>query len=386
MARSGVLFSLVVVTAVGSGCSLVLGDDGLSGGGGAAGDGGAVLPPPTLVDCRDPNHSGDFTCRTIDALQPGSVGEGPAPSWLTPTGIRQLQAVAGVIRNGELFLAVKSSSQLGEGGILGVSLATGARRLVSGTLKTTSGTLTQGSGDNFANLSGVGFGGGLFAHIWPEWQGFTGFILDIDAATGNHTTRAIGDKCESALPQPLNKEDWIPPAVAPDSTVYLAAANLQGEHLVRVLGDDCELLTTLALPSALGALRWQAGKLWMSNDAGSVLAALDLQTGKTTTVSQTDPPVPGMEPVTLGTHDIAVSGNAVWTVGSLFEGGFHLVEVNTATGARTLHDQSVGPARTEPQSRELVFAHPSLAAVVVVVDGAVVIYDPATDNSNVLSF
>lgn len=386
MARGFLLLPGALLVA--QGCSLVLGDGGLSGGGAPLDgglEGGFSRPPPSLVDCRDPNHSGDFACRTIETLEPGSVGQGPAPIWVQ-NSIRKLQVVGGAIHAGELFLAVRSSENLGQGGVLGVDLATGARRLVSGTLLTTEGSLTQGTGDNFAELAGVGFGGGLFAHIWPEWGGFTGFIYDIDAHSGDHTTRTIGDKCESALPQPLSKEGWIFPAVAPDTTVYLAAVNLQGEHIVRVLGDECDLFATLTLPGSLQSMRWQNGQLWLVDNAGSTLQSMDLSTGKTTAVSQTTPAVPGLEPITLGNQSVAVDGNTAWTVGSAFEGGFHLVEVNVATGERKLHAEDVGPARTSAYFPKHVFVHPTLAAVIVVMDGAVILYDPATDESNVLSY
>jgi hypothetical protein len=60
--------------------------------------------------------------------------------------------------------------------------------------------------------------------------------------------------------------------------------------------------------------------------------------------------------------------------------------VDRATGARKAHAVDIGPLLTQPVSPPRVWMHPTLAALILVFDGAVVLYDPATDRAVTLSY
>ncbi|MEZ4222270.1 MAG: hypothetical protein R3B13_15140 [Polyangiaceae bacterium] len=367
-------------------CSVLI-DSGQSAGGG--GDGGLAnsLPPPDLVDCGDPTHSTEDPCRTIDTLQPGAVGSGLALAWRSEFGDPRLDVVGGAVHGGELYLAVRRNDPTGEGGIMAVDVESGARRLVSGQLSVMGGTMAGvGSGNGFQGLSGVGVssGGNVFALLLPEFTGFSGFMLDI-GADGNRTTRSIGTDCAATLPSDLVIQDSSLPALLPDSSFYLVAQNIQSEWLVRINGEQCELLDTIPLQAAVESMAWSAGEVWMVDVYGSSLLAYDTVSGKSRLVAAPTSGSPGLEENPIGSGGLAV-GNVVFGAGGEIFNRFRLVEVNRATGSRRVLPSEVGPARSVPKTRQLVFLHPTRAALLLVIDGAVVVYDPKSGNNNVLSY
>jgi hypothetical protein len=387
-----VLGALGALGANAGGCSLFLGDDGLSGGG-AVGDGGveggSSLPPPQLVDCADPATNSDIRCRTIDSLQPGSVGGGPLIDWFDGYGNLRLEVVGGALRGTELLLGLRRDDPTGEGGVLGVSLQTGERRLISGSLRRPDGQFWQtGTGNGFQDLAGlsVGASGQISLLLNPPFGGFSGFIMDVSEPSGDRTTRSVGQTCSQLLPDTLFPNPGSYPALAPDTTAYFAAQNIQGGWLVRVLGEQCELVGQLPLPSSAEGMAWHAGKLWMVDQLGSTLASLDTTSGQIDVVSASTSPSPGLEERPIGSAHVAVAPDGVYGVGGELINDFRLVHVDPISGARTVLPDNLGPARTVVKTRQLVWAHPTQAALVLVIDGAVVIYDPKTGNNNVLSF
>ncbi len=379
----------VAVAAVIGACSVLV-DSGQSSGG--ALDGGAdasLLPPPALVDCADPVVSTDDRCRTVDTLQPGTIGGGVVIDWRSEFGNMRLDVVGGVVHGQELLMAVRRDDPTGEGGIVGVHLETGDRRLISGSLGSPSGGMTsQGGGDGFVGLSGVGVSssGNLFALLLPPFKGFSGFVLDIEPATGNRTTRSVGQKCEQVLPPSLQVQPTVRPAVLADSSFYTLGQNLQGEWIVRITGEQCELLDQAPLDAGVESIAWHQGELWFVDQFGSSLVSFNTTTGKSNVVSASAASKPAFESNPIGSGDLTVGDSFVYGAGGELLNAFRLMEVNRGSGARRVLAKTVGPARSDPKTRQMVFVHPTRAALLLVIDGAVVIYDPASGNNNILSF
>jgi hypothetical protein len=63
-----------------------------------------------------------------------------------------------------------------------------------------------------------------------------------------------------------------------------------------------------------------------------------------------------------------------------------LTEVDRATGARKAHPNDFGPIQAQPLTAQNVWLHPTYAALVLELNGAIIVYDPATGISNTLSF
>ncbi len=385
----------LAATAIIGACSVFV-DSGQSSGGALDGgaEGGAdasLLPPPALVDCADPVVSTDDRCRTVDTLQPGTIGGGVIIDWRSPlgNGNLRLDVVGGVVHGQELLMAVRRDDPTGEGGIVGVHLESGERRLISGSLGSPSGGMTsQGLGDGFVGLSGVGVSssGNPFALLLPPFQGFSGFVLDIDSATGNRTTRSVGQKCEQVLPPSLQVQPTVRPAVLADSSFYTLGQNLQAEWIVRITGEQCELLDQAPLDAGVESITWHQGQLWFVDQFGSSLVSFDTTSGKSKLVSASAASKPAFEDNPIGSGDLAVGDSFVYGAGGELLNAFRLMEVNRLSGARRVLAKTIGPARSDPKTRQLVFVHPTRAALLLVIDGAVVVYDPANGNNNVLSF
>ncbi len=365
-------------------------DSGQSSGGPLdAGLGAGALPAPTLVPCMDPVHSTNDRCRTVDTLQPGTIGEGLVIDWRSEFGEMRLDVVGGAIHGQELLIGVRRDGSGGEGGIVGVDLETGQRRLISGSLRTPGGSFAgQGEGDGFFGFSGVGVSssGNVFALLLPPFKGFSGFVLDVEAGSGNRTTRSIGDKCVQVLPDALQVQSTARPAVLPDSSAYVIGQNIQAEWIVRIFGEQCELVGQVPMEASVESIHWQAGELWLVDQFGSNLVTFNTTSGKSMVVSASTAKLPAFEGNPIGSAHLAVNDSFAFGAGGELLNAFRLVEVSRATGQRRVLAKDTGPARTEPKTRQLVFSHPTLAALVLVIDGAVVVYDPANGNNNVISF
>jgi hypothetical protein len=378
--------ALVLSASLVAGCSLVLPNDGLSGG--AVADGGAgasSLPSPNLIDCGDAAFAGDLRCRAIGTLTVGSVGAGPAFDW---NGVPRQEIVGGFAEPGRLVLAVRPSTASEVGGLLAIDLVTGDRTLIAGSLRTPDHTfLTHGQGWGFQGVTNVVPSGPLLqAHTVDEF-GFGGFLIDVDPVTGDRTdARSVGGQCEQVLPPDFFPLKWRSPALAPDTAIYLVGDSIQGQGIVRQLGEGCELLVPLAAGEPgfdPNFLVWHQAKLWSVDPFGKELSTIDLVSGSVETVSDAGD-VPFGTELPLGIHHLAVRDDRVFTVGGDFQ--HRITEVVRSTGMRVAHAAKVGPLQTPFVSAPRVYMHPTLAALLVVFDGAVVVYDPATDRANTLSY
>jgi hypothetical protein len=285
-------------------------------------------------------------------------------------------------------LAVRPSTNSEVGGLLAIDLVSGDRTLLAGSLRTPDHTyLTHGQGWGFQRVTNVVPSGALLqAHTIDEF-GFGGFMIDVDPVTGDRTdARPVGTQCEQVLAPDFFPLEWKHPALAPDTSIYLVGESIQGQGIVRQVGASCELLVPLKAGEPgfdPNFLVWHDGKLWSVDWLGAALSTIDLTTGSVNVVSGPGSVPPGTEAL-LGTQYLAVRGDRVYTVGGDFQ--HRITEVVASTGARLPHAVDVGPLQTPPQTLPRVFMHPTLAALLLVFDGAVVVYDPATDRANTLSY
>jgi hypothetical protein len=377
------LSALAVV--FGCACSPFLDDGGLSGGGTPLPEGGTTLPSAPLVDCKVPAFSGELRCRSIDALTPGSVGAGPAIDY---SGVPLQEVMGGAIDGQTLFLAIQNYHPSGLGGVVAVDLVTGERTLVAGALRTIDGgTLSQGEGYGFHNLQNlvVAAGGPISAFTW-DGMGFDAWILEIDRVTGNRTAQPVGDTCYQTLPANLLPQSFVHAALGSDTAAYVLGDSTAGQALVKLLGGQCDVLLTLDF-GQVGfnphALNLEAGAIWATNQAGDELSSIDAYSGQAALVSGPSSLSP-TESIPLGRSAVAVDATRAWTVGG--ESDFRLTEVERATGARKSHPNGAGPIQAKPLTAQNVWVHPTYAALLLELDGAIIVYDPATGISNTLSY
>jgi hypothetical protein len=392
------LGGFVCVSVLVASCSLVLPNDGLSGGAGAAGaagvagsGGSSTLPSPNLLDCGEPVNAGELRCRALDTLSPGSIGAGPAFQWTDLNGNPRNQVVGGFIEPGRLVLAVKAPSESAVGGLVAVDLATGERTLLSGELSLMNGgMLSQGVGWGFQGITNaIGTPSTIQVHTMA-W-GFDGHIIDVDRATGDRANALpLGTECEQVLPTDFFVLDLQRPALGPDAAVYLLGQQLgqQRQGVVRQVGQSCEVIVELRSGDVgydPNFLSWHDGKLWGVDRMGKELFSIDLYSAAIDRISFDE----GLTPdVPLGIDHLAVRDGRVYTVGSGDLLGHRIVEVDAATGARVAHVANRGPLQTVPYptAGPRVWMHPSLAALIIAFNGAVVLFDPATDQANTLSY
>lgn len=366
-------------------CSPFLEDGGLSGGGTPPPDGGTTLPSAALLDCRQPAFTGALRCRSVDALVPGSVGTGPAIDY---SGVPLQEIMGGAIDGNTLFLAVQNYSTSGLGGVLAIDLSTGDRTLVSGSLRTVDHqTVARGDGNGFYGLQNlvVAANGPISAFMW-DGMGFDAWILDIDRATGNRTARAVGATCFQTLPENLLPSAWVHAALGTDTAAYVLGDSTAGQALVKLLGDQCEVLVTLDF-GQVGfdphSLNHEAGAIWSTNESDEELSSIDVFTGQAALVSGPSALEP-TQSIPLGRDAVAVDSTRAWTVGG--QNVWRLTEVDRASGARKSHPNAFGPIQANPLTAQNVWVHPKYAALLLELNGAIIVYDPATGISNTLSY
>jgi hypothetical protein len=130
-------------------------------------------------------------------------------------------------------------------------------------------------------------------------------------------------------------------------------------------------------------LSHEAGSIWATSETGDELSRIDVFTGQAALVSGPEALEP-TESIPLGRAAVAVDATRAWTVGG--ESDFLLTEVDRATGARKSHPNQAGPIQAKPLTAQNVWVHPTYAALLLELDGAIIVYDPATGISNTLSY
>ncbi len=396
---------LVAATVLLSGCSISLDFDSLSSSppaaefdGGSDGATESSSAPALPIDCSATENVMHPVCVPPRHQSAGSVGVGI----VLPFGSPGLGIASGFLGDGVLLLAVDGPED--EGGILRVDLASGDRTLVSGFLTDLAYEKHErGSGPSLAHTWDVVHlsDGSLIAaqHVTPR------SLVRIEPATGDRRQELswsslacgqgpFGDLRPLAGSMPHLEVDptdgllWL--VQNPSGTAAGLVRWKEGAcGLVAYHDQDSSEFDVGEGPRALGNVRDMrvlGDSLWILSGHVPGLVRLDLETGNRMVVSRSDSPLIGAGSAKIGVHSLAPAPDRVWTVGPLTASLFALTRVNPASGDREGHRPKFGPILDSYVSSSQIWLDPLSPVVVMEVDDAILLFDPATDNSNVLSF
>ena len=353
----------------------------------------ATLP----VDCSKSDK--DRRCQRASSAA-GTIGSGPAIQ-----GSSGFPSIGGGFIDGNrLVAAVEMGSQYDDqGGLFAFDLDSGNRTLLSGKIESAAtGPVTVGSGPDLGNVRSVAQSAGQWFAVVSKGSTQPTSIVRVDPKTGNRTAFASFDgtqKCAGSTAK-LNV-DAGSIAVGPDGTAYLSVGNMSNAVGIIAVksGGACSIVTmsgaggfetkgtgpTIESLDHYASLTVDGGKLWALHGMSNSLMTIDLATGNRARVSSGESSTRvGPGDVKMGYTSLALAGGKVWTVGSW--GGSStatITEVATSNGARTGHDTVSGPVSRDAPTG--VWVHPTKPFLVLVVDDSLVLYDPKTFGSTLLS-
>lgn len=357
----------------------------------------------SLFDCSASGTDSDPRCNTSTA---GTVGAGPKFTGGLSTAVHH-----GFIADNKLVLAVEFTAVDDVyGGIFTVDLATGDRALVSGKYKDpVNGDVSHGTSPAGVSLNQVrdvalGPDGKWYALAAESLQSER-LIVAIDPATGNQHVVFNADKttCTGISSGQVEFDPDSGIAVGTDGSIYVVLNNLpvsSGKGIARVASDGTCTIVTLSGaettadnhgtgPDVIGSFLYNvtfhnnALALLQFNTHSSIIT-IDPATGNRTMVSVS--PDKGTGP-DLATDSMAIAADGTyWTYNGERNGVFGLVSVDGATGNRTAHDAKYGPAQKEQGDDRGIWVHPDGRHILLQYANAILIYDPATGNSNTLSY
>lgn len=357
-----------------------------------------------LFDCSQAGTDADPRCNTSMA---GTVGSGPKFTGGLTTTVRH-----GFVAGDQLVLAVEfTAADDTYGGIFGVDLKTGNRTLLSGKYKDpVTGDVSKGAGPAGKSLNQVrdialGPNNTWYALAAQNLQA-NRIVYAIDPATGDQ--RVVFDAASAPCTgiTGVAQVSFDPDsglAVGGDGAVYLALNNIpqsSGKGVARIGADGkCTVVTLSGAatsadnhgsgPDVIGTflynLTFRDGVLAVLQfNTHSSIITIDPATGNRTMVSVS--PDKGMGP-DLATDSMAIAPDGTfWTYHGQRNGVFGLVSVDPATGNRTAHDAKAGPLKKEQGPDRGIWAHPDGKHILMQYANAILIYDPATGNSNTLSY
>jgi hypothetical protein len=225
----------------------------------------------------------------------------------------------------------------------------------------------------------------------------------IDPKTGNRTLEQKIDKwptCTGSTAK-LNIEILGGIAGGPDGTAYVAVSNISNAvGIIAIKGASCSVVTmsgakgfetkgtgpTLESSDTYRALKYDNGKIWALHKMTGSLMSIDVATGNRARVSSSESGTRvGGGDAKIGVASIAIAGSKVWTAGAWLstQRDFILTDVSASNGQRTGYEAASGPSSYDGVLG--VWVHPTKALLVLNVDNGIVLYDPATGGSNLLS-
>jgi len=347
-----------------------------------------------MLDCTNRDNQSKPKCGTSDA---GTIGTGPKFTG----GFSAVNN--GFVSGNQLVIAVDLKAEGDKyGGVFGVDLTTGNRKLLSGIMDDpVEGEVTKGSGPNLDTIVTVqpGPGGKWFAYTA---QGSSGkrAVLSIDPKTGDRTALFEGNQVKCVgIEKAVTFDSKM--AVGPDGSFYFMLNGNPmgtGKGVAKVQNGKCTVLS-LSLgaegsnkgtgPTMIGTdlndieIRDNALYVLQWNTHHSIIK-VDLATGNRTLVSSADK---GTGRDMQGNSMAFMPDGKIWTYAAYANGFSGLVAVDPGTGNRTVSEpQGRGPiARTQGADHGL-WAHPDGKHLIAQYGKHLVIYDPATGNSNELSY
>jgi hypothetical protein len=384
-----------------------------------------------MVDCA--KETENLKCKRLETKQAGSIGEGPA---FANQGISD-EITGGYIRGDKLIV---SSAPTGHGAIIGVDLKTGNRTLIAGSVD---GMETKGENvkykDTFGKdqtaytLAGITnvrpLPNGNYAVLSPGTRRLE--ILEVDAATGNYKllwgsnlSDDAGQKTFENLPSGMfcetagERDEHPNPGgftfeVAKDGSLYVFAREnpvATGVGVYQVKDGVCKAISTYA---ANGKNKVGSGYMVLANSSidtpssilmpdgkllsilssattGTALMSWDLNTGSRTGLSFRGPTVAkskGKGDDDVGNSGLAVNSNGIYTVHG---GSFEMIRIDPSTGERTRVEITSGPLANNKGRRDddvqCLWVVPNSNLLLLSYQNAIIVLDPKTGMSNVLSY
>jgi hypothetical protein len=404
-AQATIIFAALAVAAGLLGCSWVLSFDGLEGGDDSTADGGrdkdaseaGALP----VDCTDPNLVLDPVCIPVQHTQPGVLGSGP----ILPAGVGSPTKLGfGFATDDRILLAADGDGN--EGAVLGLDLRTGARSILSGAISDAAAIVHErGTGPSLGGITGVvplPDGAWIASTFTAPRQ-----LIRIDPDSGDRSLLFSWSSLTCSRPDGETPITLVPQegygyllASDDDGSLIFPAdiSNGDGYALVRWKDEVCSVVsyydraTSDAVgegPFVLGGLRAierGGDRLYALGSATNGLIEVELISGARRIVSLWDDPRVGSGKWKVGRDAIAPDDDVIWTLGPVNQLFFVLTEIDPATGDRFGHDGSQGAVYDVNTGNPRMWRHPSERWLVLELNGAFILYDPLTDNSNLLSY
>lgn len=396
------------------------------------GDSGSSLgscAPPALLDCSAAANQSDPRCLPRPSQEmAGALGSGFAPAQLdSTTGIG-----SGFVDTASCRLvSVLRNFQVAEHGLVfATNLTTGARSVVSGSYDDpASGPVTVGAASAVDGGPGPDLDG--IEDVQPEPSGkWLAYIqkpmtdelmrlqlVEIDPANGNRslvweaqeaTTPNNELPCLNGSTSVILQPNATSLAVGSDGAAYLPVNDPTGagRGLIRIKDGQCSVVSMtdgnvtagsgIANPQGdLVSARYAGGKVYVLNDLDVSLLSIDVTTGARVRISSSDAqnelPASQTTLVPLGTSSLALSGSAILTAGDP-SSYFNIASVDPTTGLRTGYqvtatasNGNVGPVSLAQESSPFVYPYPGSSLFVITLETGVVLYDPTTNDSNLLS-
>lgn len=339
------------------GCSVTLDFDGLA------------KRRADAIDCARPEADDEPSCNATGELQPGSIGDGIAPSWKTSP---LTEIVGGFVPSGgnELVIAVRVQDNTNDGALIRVDLATGNRSLIAGQLHVGANLYDVGSGPYLDDVrSARELADGWAALVWDGSE-LGGNVYTFDPVT--HTTlssRRLGASCESAPPDVA--ASGVPPVLGDDAEIWLPyEASDTSDGVLRISELECEKIDLGV--DAVGALAEQDGALWFIDGADGSLGRLELATKKVAMIG-----------APLAARAFVAGEGEVWTAALVPT--LELSRVELGSGLDTPIAMN-GPASLRVQRSPDFWLHPDGTRLIAELDGAITSIDPERGESAVISY
>lgn len=388
------------------GCSWTLDFDGLDGEAGASPDAGtggdAGADPGALpVDCQDPALVLDPVCVPVDHAQRDCVGSGP----VLAAGVGDpVDLGFGFVDGRRLVIAADGDGT--DGALLGVDLETGERAVLSGEIRDIEATThARGAGPSLAGVTDVA--------LMPDgsWLAATFTLprklIRVDPDTGDRNllwswSEMVCERPDGGDPVQIHPQDWYGNLieVEQDGAVLFPAVTLDtnGDAIVRWKEEGCTVVsfnerdTSDVIgggPMLLGGIRAmerRGGRLYALGASTYGLIEIDLDSGDRRLASRWEDPRIGTGKARIGNDALAPGQDVIWSLGPANRSSFILTEIDVETGDRLGHEDAWGPVYQVTADVPRIWLHGSERWLVLELAGGFVLYDPKTDNSNLLSY
>jgi hypothetical protein len=352
----------VVLALLGSGCTLTLEFDGLS----------ETETTEASIECTTLESKGKADCYVAANLEPGSIGGGEIViDWKQ---VPEREVTGGFVNGNELVFAVRVGVGEDQGALIGVDLDTGDRRLVAGVIQDADGTTREkGSGPFLGGIAAIApVATGWMAHLWDGYT-MQGHRVSIDPETGDRGGPVpVGGECPEVNLNPRSTS-----VLGSDGSVFVAYQALLPDEkgIARLTDESCDLIpVTGAAPDVIARV---GDRIWFLDIDDSKLGALDPQTKNVEWV-------PGLEGYPLGLEALSVDGESAWAIGT--KPSLFYDRVNVATGVTIRLELAAGPAGLQVRHAPHVWPHPDGERLILELDGAIVVLNPTTGKSAILSY